>query len=107
MIDRQTIIEQTKGWISSVVIVLNLCPFARRVFQTDLIRYVVSEATSDEELLTDLRVEMMSLANAPISRIETTLLIHPLALENFLDFNDFLAIADKLIAQLELRGTIQ
>lgn len=107
MIDQQTIIEQTKRWISSVVIDLNLCPFAKRVFQADLIKYVVSEATSEEELLADLRVELVSLANAPTSQTETTLLIHPFALDNFLDFNDFLAIADKLIAQLELRGTIQ
>ena len=107
MIDHQAIIENTKRWISSVVIGLNLCPFAKRVFQADLIKYVVSEAVNEEELLTDLWVELTSLANAPISQTETTLLIHPLALENFLDFNDFLAIADKLIAQLKLRGTIQ
>ncbi|HEV3383561.1 MAG TPA: DUF1415 domain-containing protein, partial [Gemmata sp.] len=105
--DKPAVIENTKRWISSIVIGLNLCPFARRVFQAGLIRYEVSEATNEAELITDLWVELMKLANAPLSQTETTLLIHPLAFGNFLDFNDFLEIGDKLIAQLELRGTIQ
>jgi uncharacterized protein len=103
----QSITEITRGWISSVVIGLNLCPFARRVFQADLIRYVVSEATNEDELLAKLSAELQSLAKAPLSQTETTLIIHPLALGNFLEFNDFLTIADKLLARLELRGTIQ
>jgi hypothetical protein len=105
--DMQAIIENTKRWISSVVIGLNLCPFAKRVFQADLIRYVVSEAAKEEDLITDLWVELVTLANTSISQTETTLLIHPFVLGDFLDYNDFLVIADKLIAQLGLRGTIQ
>jgi hypothetical protein len=105
--DKPAVTEHTKRWISSIVIGLNLCPFARRVFQADLIRYEVSEATNEAELITDLWVELMKLANAPISQTETTLLIHPLAFGKFLDFNDFLDIANKLLVQLELSGTIQ
>ena len=38
---------------------------------------------------------------------DTTLLIAPHCLPDFLDFNDFLAKADKLIAKMKLEGTIQ
>ena len=105
--DKQAVIEHTKRWISSVVIGLNLCPFAKRVFQGDLIRYVVSEATSEEDLLDDLEAELRKLAAVSDSETETTLIIHPLVFENFLDFNDFLAVGDKLVKSLRLRGTIQ
>lgn len=103
----EAVIEVTQRWISSVVIGLNLCPFARRVFQAGLIRYVVSEATNEEQLLADLDTELQTLAHAPITQIETTLLIHPHVLENFLEYNDFLAQGDSLIHSLRLRGIIQ
>ncbi len=105
--DKPAVIEHTKRWISSVVIGLNLCPFAKRVFQGDLIRHVVSEATNEEELFAELEAELQNLATVPVSQTETTLIIHPLVFENFLDFNDFLAVADKLVEALRLRGTIQ
>jgi phosphatidylserine decarboxylase len=41
-------ISRTRQWISDVVIRLGLCPFAARPFQQDRIRYVVSNATTDE-----------------------------------------------------------
>lgn len=105
--DQQAVIEVTRRWISSVVIGLNFCPFARRVFQGGLIRYVVSEATDEEKLLEELGSELQNLAGAPIEETETTLLIHPGVFGSFLDFNDFLAIGDRLIETLKLRGIIQ
>jgi hypothetical protein len=105
--DEQAVIETTRRWISQVVIGLNLCPFARRVFQGNLIRYVVSKATREDELLRDLDAEFQDLVRTPNTEIETTVLIHPLVLGNFLNFNDFLATADRLISDLRLRGVIQ
>jgi hypothetical protein len=105
--DRQIVIETTRRWISSVVIALNLCPFARRVFQTEKIRYVVSDARNETALRQDLGNELKALASATFSDFETTLLIHPCALVNFLDYNDFLGEGERLIEELGLRGTIQ
>jgi uncharacterized protein len=105
--DQQAVIESTKKWISSVVIGLNLCPFARRVFQGNLIRYVISDARDEEKLLAELGAELINLAEVPVSEIETTLLIHPLVLGNFLGFNDMLTPVDRMIDALELRGIIQ
>lgn len=86
---------------------LNLCPFARRVFDAARIRYVVSEAADEDSLLVDLARELSELAAAPRREVETTLLIHPHVLWDFLDYNDFLASADQLLTALGYRGDIQ
>jgi len=105
--DRQAAIDVTRRWIAAVVIGLNLCPFARRVFEAGKIRYVVSAAQDEEKLLQDLAAELTALAANPSERVETTLLIHPDVLRNFLDYNDFLGTADRLLAKLGLRGVVQ
>ncbi len=105
--NEQTVIDYTREWISSMVIGLNLCPFAERVFQANKIRYVVTYAQDETTLLKDLADELEALANFPIPRVETTLLIHPCALGNFLDYNAFLDAGERLVAELGLRGTIQ
>jgi hypothetical protein len=105
--EKQTVINRTRAWIAAIVIGLDLCPFARRVFQADRIRYFVTDTEDQAVLWADLARELEDLASSPISRVETTLLIHPRALQNFLDYNDFVAAADGLIKDLGLRGTIQ
>src|SRR5262249_61283349 len=86
-----------RRWISSFVIGLNLCPFARRVFDAGAIRYVVSDAEDEETLLGDLAGELAALASSPISTVETTLLIHPRALRDVLHSDDFLRAGDRLV----------
>ena len=104
--DKQTVIDDTRRWISSVVIGLQLCPFAQRVFQADLIRYVVTEAEDETTLSHDLAVELKFLATSSIAEVETTLLIHPRVLGDFLDYNDFLDVGERLVEKLGLRGTV-
>ncbi len=104
---RQAVIDITRRWIAKVVIELNVCPFARRVFEGDLIHFVVSDAADEESLREALAGELTALAATSDASIETTLLIHPQVLGDFLDYNDFLAVGDQLIRDLNLRGTIQ
>jgi uncharacterized protein len=106
-VDRQAVIEATRRWIESVVIGLNLCPFARRVFEGGKIRYVVSEARDARGLLADLTSEIAALVDCPAEEVETTLLIHPLALGDFLDYNDFLGDVEQLIDELGQSGVVQ
>jgi uncharacterized protein len=105
--DKQAVIDVTRRWISSVVIGLDLCPFAGRVFMANAINYVVTDADNAQALLTDLARELEALVEAPIARVETTLLIHPLTLNNFCDYNAFLDRGDRLLGELGLHGTIQ
>src|SRR5205823_1627126 len=107
VMERQAVIDVTRRWISSMVIGLNLCPFARRVFEAGTIRYVVSDARDETALREDLAGELQALAAAPISAVETALLIHPRALGGFPDYNDFLGEGDRLVGALGLRGVIQ
>src|SRR5262245_14049015 len=106
-VDPEQVIEATRRWIASVVIGLNLCPFARRVFEGGKIRYVVSGAAGAAELLGELAAEVVALASGPASAVETTLLIHPRALGDFPDYNEFLGAAEWLIEDLGQRGVIQ
>lgn len=101
------VIAATQDWLEKAVIGLNLCPFAKAVQIKQQIRYVVSEAQTPEDLLADLERELETLAEANPAQIETTLLIHPLVLNDFLDFNDFLEAADGLLQDLQLDGQLQ
>jgi uncharacterized protein len=103
----QAVIDRTRRWISTMVIGLNLCPFARRVFEANTIRYVVSKTNDVKRLLDALTIELTALASTPIETAETTLLIHPHVLGDFLDYNDFLALADRRVADLGLEGVFQ
>lgn len=105
--EEDDIIAATRAWLERAVIGLDLCPFAKAVHIRDQIRYVVSEAETPEALLADLLRELQALAAADPEEVETTLLIHPRTLADFLDYNDFLDVADAAVADLGLTGEIQ
>jgi len=101
------IISATQAWLEKAVIGLNLCPFAKAVHVKQQIRYVVSAATTPEALLEDLLNELRALQDADPEQIDTTLLIHPYVLNDFLDYNDFLDIADAAAAEPEFNDAFQ
>lgn len=103
----EEVIAETQEWLEKAVIGLNLCPFAKAVHVKKQIRYVVSAAQTPEALLEDLIVELQDLAAADPEEIDTTLLIHPGALTDFLNYNDFLDVADATVEDLKLDGEIQ
>lgn len=100
-------IAEIKNWLEKAVIGLNLCPFAKAVHVKEQIRYVVSNAQNEEELLADLLDELQQLYDADADKLETTLLLHPYVLTDFLDYNDFLEVADAAVSELALDGEIQ
>jgi uncharacterized protein len=105
--DDAEVTTKTARWVERFVIGLNLCPFAKAVHVKGLVRYVVSDSESTEDLLRDLRAELERLAQAPVSEVDTTLLIHPRVLTQFADYNDFLSEAEDLLVGLELEGELQ
>ena len=100
-------IVATTRWLERAVIGLNLCPFARAPHVQGRIRYAVSQARDADALLEDLCGELQRLVAADPADCETTLLIHPHVLRDFLDYNDFLDIADAAVEALELDGVLQ
>ena len=105
--DDNVVVADMVRWLERAVIGLNLCPFAKSVHVKDQIHYVVSHATDARELLQDLAAELEALAEASPEKRDTTLLIAPLAMPDFLDFNDFLELADELVESMDLAGILQ
>jgi uncharacterized protein len=105
--DDAAIIAATQNWVEKAVIGLNLCPFAKAVHVKQQIRYVVSNATTPEALLETLMDELQYLSDTDPEQVDTTMLIHPFVLTDFLDYNEFLDVADAAIEDMELDGQLQ
>jgi len=104
-LNTETIIEQTRCWLSSIIIELNFCPFAKREFIKESISYDVSTAHGLEANLHELARALEYLDDHP--EVETTLLIFA---EDFAEFDDFVEMidyADQLIDELGYRSTYQ
>ena len=91
--------------METVVIGLNLCPFAKRELVNDRVRFSVTDATTEEALLMAQEAELELLERD--RGVETTLLIHPQVLQDFFDYNQFLEYADALLVQMNLEGIYQ
>jgi hypothetical protein len=101
------IVAATQRWIERAVIGLNLCPFARAPFVQGRIAFRVSHARDAQALDADLRDELQMLRAADARTRETTLLIHPFALTDFSDYNDFLGVAENTLRSLGMQGEFQ
>lgn len=100
-------IDDTVRWLERAVIGLNLCPFAKAVHVKGQIHYAVTFASGAQDVLDLLRDELTALANTPAEVRDTTLLVMPHCLQDFLDFNDFLGDAEDVLHALGLEGTLQ
>jgi len=105
--DMQVVIADTRAWVERAVIGLNLCPFAKSVEVKGQVHYAVSQARTTQALLEDLIFELNQLVAGDSIDIDTTLLIATGCLDDFLDFNDFLVLADRALVDLDLDGVIQ
>jgi hypothetical protein len=101
------VIAATREWLEKAVVGLNLCPFAKAVYVKNQVRFVVSTAKHLDGWLEDLDRELDFLAAADPEQVDTTLLIHPTLLPDFLDFNDFMQLAEAAVEEHGLDGVIQ
>jgi len=103
----EAIVTETKTWLERAVIGLNLCPFAKSVFVKKQVRYALTAASTADELLAELEHELNRLAETDPAELDTTLLIHPQAMTDFLDYHFFLAEVDALNRNLGYDGVFQ
>ena len=101
------ILSDTQRWLERAVIGLNLCPFAKSVFVKKQVRYALTAANTADELLAELEQELNRLASTDPAELDTTLLIHPQAMTDFLDYHFFLAEVDALNRNLGYEGVFQ
>jgi hypothetical protein len=105
--DDAIVVDDTRRWLLRAVIGLNLCPFAKAVEAKGQVHYAVSRSVGFKDLLADFGQELKDLAALETATRDTTLLIAPDALVEFLEFNDFLTQADRLMAKLGFAGILQ
>lgn len=101
------ILANTRRWLERAVIGLNLCPFAKSVLVKKQLRYALTAASTADELLAELEHELTLLENTDPAELDTTLLIHPQVMTDFLDYHFFLAEADALNRNLGFDGIFQ
>ncbi|WP_133499243.1 DUF1415 domain-containing protein [Cognatilysobacter terrigena] len=100
-------IAATRRWLERAVIGLNLCPFAKAVHVKRQVRFVLSNAHDTDALHADLERELLHLQATSPDEVDTTLIVHPHVLQDFLAYNDFLDVADTTVRTLGLEGEIQ
>lgn len=96
-----------RRWLERAVIGLNLCLFAKAVHVKAQIRYAVYLPTDEAALIDMLLAEADELAALDASVRDTTLLIAPNTLADFLDFNDFTARAERRLVRAGFDGVFQ
>jgi hypothetical protein len=105
LMESEAIAYVVRRWVADLVVGLNLCPFAGRELLRNRVRFVVTDAATEEQLLAALETEL-ALLNDDAS-VETTLLIHPDVLQDFFDYNQFLDTSERLLVHLDLEGIYQ
>ena len=101
------VVAATRIWLERAVIGLNLCPFAKAVHIHQQVRYCVSNAQSTAALLEDLAKELRALHAADPNECETTLLIHPYVLTDFIEYSLFLRTAEAVVSQMGFAAEFQ
>jgi hypothetical protein len=96
-----------RRWLERAVIGLNLCPFAKAVHVKGQIHYAVYELAEEADLMEVLLAQARDLAALDAAVRDTTLLIAPNTLADFLDFNDFTARAERQLARAGFDGVFQ
>ncbi|MFT4729560.1 MAG: hypothetical protein ACI9UN_004078 [Granulosicoccus sp.] len=105
LVHDEKVVRSVRQWVETLVVGMNLCPFAKRELVKSRVRFATTTSTTEEQLLMALQTEL-ELLNADPS-VETTLLIHPAVLQDFDDYNLFLNYADSLLLGMGLEGIYQ
>ncbi|QEW05811.1 DUF1415 domain-containing protein [Nitrincola iocasae] len=93
--------ELVQQWLEQVVIGLNLCPFAHKPYREGLIRIRVSTVATEEAALALMVEELEGLDASQPETLETTILAFPNLWPDFLDYNDFLDLADACLVSVD------
>lgn len=93
--------ENVVNWLKTIVIGLNFCPFARKPFESNLVRIVCEEVVEEDAILELVLSELLKLEETDASEIETTVIALPKAYKDFNNFNSLLFVLNNV---LELEG---
>jgi len=98
-------VQTVRQWVETLVVGMNLCPFAKREMVNNRVRFATTTSITEEQLLIALQTEL-KLRNTDTS-VETTLLVHSRVLQDCVDYSRFLSDADSLLVEMGLEGIYQ
>ena len=101
----EQIIDQTKRWITDVVIACNFCPFAAKEMKQKTVHYQVEKSLQIKVCLQKFTEECVRLDNN--IEIETTLIIYPVMFKKFVLYLDFVSLAEKALKKNGYKGKYQ
>lgn len=103
----QKVVQDTRRWLDQMVVGLSLCPFSSSVIARDQVRYVVCDATTDEELQQFYLAEVQRLLEANENILATSLLMFTQGLDVFDDYLAILEWFEELLEMAALTDHVQ
>jgi hypothetical protein len=100
-------VQDTRRWLERAVIGLNLCPFAKAVLAKGQVHFAATACADAAGILEDFTLELHALLQCEASERDTTLLVIPRGMEDFLDFNDLAGRAERVVRKRRLEGVVQ
>jgi hypothetical protein len=107
MATAQTAVADTRRWLERAVVGLNLCPFAKAVLVKQQVHFAVTEVEDAQGILGAFERELDALVALDASERDTTLLVAPNGMADFLTFLDLVARAERMVRKRRLDGVIQ
>lgn len=101
------VIVATRRWIDKLVVGLDLCPFAEPSLSRGGLRITVCDSRDLQVLCKALIDELSLMQTDSGQQLDSVLLIHPHALNDFALYNDFLEVCDQILEDLSLKGEFQ
>jgi len=102
-----TAVEDTRRWLERAVVGLNLCPFAKSVVVRQQVHITATEADDAQGVLDAFQQELDALLALDARERDTTLLVVPRGMDDFLEFLDLTARAERIVRKRGLEGVIQ
>lgn len=103
----ETALADTRRWLERAVVGLNLCPFAKAVLVKGQVHFAATAADHPAGILEAFAQELDALVATPASERDTTLLVVPQGMDDFLTFLDVVARAERLVRKRGLEGVVQ
>jgi hypothetical protein len=100
-------VADTRRWLERAVIGLNLCPFAKAVVVKQQVHIVATAANDAQAMLEAFAQQLDELVALDAQARDTTLLVIPRGMDDFLSFLDLAARAERVVRKRGLEGVVQ
>lgn len=100
-------LADTRRWLERAVVGLNLCPFAKAVLVKQQVHFALTAADDAQAILQDFARELDALVALDPAQRDTTLLVIPHGMEDFLAFHDLAGRAERIVRKRGLEGVVQ